>query len=145
MAAPLTITVDGVPVAKGRAKATTVNGYVRHYTPPKTRNYENWVRMCGVQAMARDGRSTTDDALHVEILVYVPIPKSWSKKRKGLALEWKIHPTPSPDLSNYVKAVEDGLNGIVWGDDSQIVNLSARKVYGDHPKMVVTVNRLRSA
>ena len=145
MAAPLTITVDGVPVAKGRARHTTINGFSRAYTPAKTRNYENWVRMCGVQEMSRTGRSTMEDALDLTVVAHVPIPSSWSGKRQRMAAAGEIKPTKRPDLDNFLKAAKDALNGIVWRDDSQIVNLSARKVYGEHPKLVITVEPIRSA
>ena len=145
MSAPLTITVDGVPVAKGRAKSSYVNGHVMHYTPAKTRNYENWVRMCGVQAMNLAGRSTMEDALDLTVIAHVPIPSSWSGKRQRMAAAGEIKPTKRPDLDNFLKAAKDALNGIVWRDDSQIVNLSARKVYGEHPKLVITVEPIRSA
>jgi len=145
MAGPLRIVVDGVPVAKGRPKFTTVNGFGRSYTPAKTRNYENWVRMCGVQAMNLAGRNTMDEALDLTMVAHVPIPASWSKKRQRMAALGEIRATKRPDLDNFLKAVKDALNGIVWRDDSQIVNLCARKVYGEHPKLVITVEPTRSA
>ena len=139
---PLTIVVDGVPVAKGRPRFSTVNGFVRPYTPAKTKNYENWVRMCGVQAMSMAGRSTTDEPLDLTLVAHVPIPSSWSKKRQRMAALGEIHATKRPDLDNFLKAVKDALNGIVWRDDSQIVNLTARKLYGETPKLVITVEQI---
>lgn len=38
-------------------------------------------------------------------------------------------PAVRPDLDNYVKAVTDGLNKIIWNDDAQIVLLIASKIY----------------
>ena len=145
MVAPLHIIVDGTPVAKGRPKFSTINGHARAITPAKTRNYENWVRMCGVQAMNLAGRSTMDEAIDLKLIAHVPIPSSWSKKRQIKAALGEIHPTKRPDLDNFLKAAKDALNGIVWRDDSQIVNISARKVYGETPKLVITVEPIRSA
>ncbi|MGI9492184.1 MAG: RusA family crossover junction endodeoxyribonuclease [Geminicoccaceae bacterium] len=142
MPAPLRIIVEGVPVAKGRPRFTTVNGFAASYTPKKTQNYENWVRMCGVQSMSMAGRSTMDDALDITIIAHVPIPSSWSGKRKRKAALGEISPTKRPDLDNFVKAAVDGLTGIVWRDDSQIVNLTARKLYGETPKLVITVEQI---
>ncbi|MGI9489773.1 MAG: RusA family crossover junction endodeoxyribonuclease [Geminicoccaceae bacterium] len=139
MAAPLRIVVEGVPVAKGRPKFTTVNGYGRSYTPKKTHNYENWVRMCGVMAMSQAGLSTMDCGLNVDLEAVVPIPSSWSGKRQRAAAAGEIHATKRPDLDNIIKAAKDALNGIVWRDDSLIVNLTARKLYGETPKLVITV------
>lgn len=34
-----------------------------------------------------------------------------------------------PDNDNYVKGLFDALNGIIWKDDSQVVDLHSRKLY----------------
>lgn len=34
---------------------------------------------------------------------------------------------PRPDVDNYVKALLDSMNGIVWRDDTQVVSLMASK------------------
>jgi Holliday junction resolvase RusA-like endonuclease len=34
---------------------------------------------------------------------------------------------PRPDVDNYVKALLDSMNGIVWKDDTQVVSLAAAK------------------
>jgi Holliday junction resolvase RusA-like endonuclease len=36
-----------------------------------------------------------------------------------------------PDLSKLVRAVEDSMTGIVWGDDKQVVETRSRKRYAD--------------
>lgn len=40
-----------------------------------------------------------------------------------------LWPAVKPDVDNYVKTVLDALNGVAFRDDSQIVELSVRKVY----------------
>ena len=49
-----------------------------------------------------------------------------------------IRPVTRPDLDNYIKVL-DGLNGIVWRDDSQIVRLNSVKAYSERPRLVVSV------
>ena len=52
--------------------------------------------------------------------------------------------TKKPDLDNLVKALGDGMNGVVFADDSQIAqNGICRKVYGDTPGVTVTIRALR--
>jgi Holliday junction resolvase RusA-like endonuclease len=36
---------------------------------------------------------------------------------------------PKPDVDNYAKSVMDGLNGIVWEDDSQVIELRVVKAW----------------
>ena len=58
-------------------------------------------------------------------------PKSWPKQKREKAIQRKKYPTARPDLDNLWKAVADALNGIAYNDDSQIVVITCRKVYGE--------------
>ena len=59
------------------------------------------------------------------------IPLSWSKKKIDALKDGKvIWHTVKPDTSNLIKWVEDGLTGIVWEDDKQVVLVHAMKYYG---------------
>ena len=134
--------VEGIPVAKGRPKFTTINGYARAYTPKKTLNYENWVRLKATLAMSEAGLSTLDCPIELQVDVLVPIPASWSKIKQKSAADGELFATKKPDLDNVIKAIKDSLNGIVWRDDSLIVNLSAAKNYDERPRIEITVAAL---
>lgn len=50
-----------------------------------------------------------------------------------------------PDIDNYIKAILDSLNEIVWQDDGQVAELYASKKYETKecgPRIVVTVTSL---
>ncbi|WP_163360796.1 RusA family crossover junction endodeoxyribonuclease, partial [Klebsiella aerogenes] len=49
--------------------------------------------------------------------------------RKTAALLGLLKPTSKPDIDNLLKAVADGMNGIVYADDAAIVSFSCSKVY----------------
>lgn len=55
-------------------------------------------------------------------------PASWSMKKQLEAIELRYH-TIKPDVSNLVKFYEDVMNGIVFHDDSQIIEVVAEKQY----------------
>ena len=59
------------------------------------------------------------------------------KLKQQAALDGAIRPSARPDLDNFVKATLDGLNGILFADDSSIVQIWAAKMYGDVPRLVV--------
>ena len=77
--------------------------------------------------------------LAISVIATLPIPKSWSGRKKRLAAAGLIRPAGKPDADNLLKAAGDGLNAIVWRDDSQIVDARVRKVYGASPSRIIRV------
>lgn len=139
----ITFTIPGEPVAKGRPRATTINGMARMYTPKKTANYESMVALAAQQAMA--GRPLMDGPLELSFVASFTIPKGWTKKRLAAHAECPEYVTKKPDLDNLEKALGDGMNGVVFADDSQIAQTGlCCKVYGAVPGVVVTVRSLTS-
>jgi Holliday junction resolvase RusA-like endonuclease len=126
-------TIDGEPQAKGRPRFTRTG---HTYTPKQTALYENWVKLCCQQAM--EGREPLQGALHLSLMFVMPIPQSYSKRDKAAISEGRKLPAKKPDIDNLMKCF-DGANGVLWRDDSQIVSITARKVYGDKPRTVVSV------
>ncbi len=119
--------IDGDPVAKGRPKFSKAGGFMRAYTPKKTLDYE-----AVVQEAARAAMGPTDlleTPVGVFLYIRLPIPQSHSKKRREACLSGLEKPTKKPDLDNLAKSILDGMNRIVWRDDSQIVSLHVTKVY----------------
>jgi len=144
MGAPITITIPGAPVAKGRPRiGTDMGGHACAFTPAKTRSYENLIKLAAGEAM--NGGAPIDGPLNVAITVYLPIPKSWSKKKTMAAELGHEHPTSRPDVDNFIKAALDGLNKIVFGDDSQVVQLSAEKKFSPRPRLVVSIHKIMEA
>ena len=124
-------TVPGEPVAKGRARAFIRCGKIGHYTPDKTANYESLVRLFASRAMGNKPLMT--EAIWLTVDAYFSIPRSWPARKQEDAEVMKVRKISRPDLSNVVKAVEDALNGIVWVDDSQVIQIRASKHYSRIP------------
>lgn len=129
-----TFKVYGTPVPKGRPRFTRQG---RTYTPKKTYDYETEVAK---EARAAMGSS---EALETPVAVFVhvtfPIPQSYSKKRSEACLSGFEKHIKRPDLDNCIKAITDGMNGVVYKDDSQITSLHATKVYGTDAMVEVYV------
>ena len=113
MNAAVTITIAGSPTAKGRPRMTR-RGFA--YTPAATRKYEAHGRLAAQLAM--DGRPPISVPVRAEIVIDLPVPASWSAKRRDGALRGDIRPTTRPDADNFVKAGLDAINAIVVTDDS---------------------------
>ena len=69
-------------------------------------------------------------------------PVSWSKKKINEAIQGKHQPAVKPDVSNLVKFYEDCMNGLIYIDDAQIVELSARKVYALEAGTTITIEEI---
>jgi Holliday junction resolvase RusA-like endonuclease len=136
----LTITIPGKPVAKARPRVfRDKNGFTRGITPEATVKYEEHVKLCAMEAI--NNHMTARDLfampLKAVIDVYFPCPTSQYRKTKPRPQEWR---TKKPDADNLAKAILDALNGIVYHDDSQVVDLRVRKyqaAQGDAPRVEV--------
>lgn len=130
-------TIPGEPVGKARARITIAGGRAHAYTPAKTAAYEQLVAVYAAAAMKNAPLLEHPVRLHLGI--YCKVPGSWSKKRKADALAGIERPGKKPDLSNILKSVEDAMNGIVYADDAQIVDLVVSKHYALEPYVSVGV------
>lgn len=133
----LSITIPGVPVAKGRPRFTTRGGFARSYSPAKTQHYEDLIRCEAANAM--NGSAPIAEPVCVSVTAYVQPPKSMSKKKRAMAVNDELKPATRPDVDNYAKAALDGCNAIIFRDDSLVTDLIVRKRYSERPRLVITV------
>ena len=133
-------TVPGNPVGKGRHKTARRGKFLTHYTPEKTANYESLVAHSAHVAMA--GKPIISGAVMVDLDIRLQIPASWSNKKKHQAEIGLIRASKKPDIDNCEKAIFDGMNGVVWIDDVQVVEVHKRKRYSDTPGVLVQVKEL---
>ena len=127
------ITIPGIPVAKGRPRVTKRGAF----TPQKTVNYESLVQYT---YMAQAEGQKLEGPLRMDIMFFFPIPKSYSKKRREAIRRMLEQHTKKPDIDNCIKSITDALNKFAYDDDSQVVEISARKYYTEEePNAVVTI------
>lgn len=128
------IVLPGTPRGKGRPRFSKLSG--RAFTDAKTTSYESALRYAGLQAMA--GSAPLEGPLDLTLIATVPVPGSWSKAKRRAAFANEIRPTSKPDGDNLAKMV-DGLNQVVWKDDSQICDWRIRKFYSRIPALTIQV------
>jgi Holliday junction resolvase RusA-like endonuclease len=115
-------TVPGPPVPLARPRTVRRHGIVMTYTPSNSRRYESSIK---AHCLAAKGRR--DWALDGEYALRCTIVFGDRRRR---------------DLDNVIKSVADSLIGVVYADDSQIVELVAtREIDRDRPRVEVEVER----
>lgn len=140
MSISIMFTIYGHPIAKGRPRFSTRGKFPVAYTPEKTKNYESEVAMMAKAAMGAS--EPLEGALEAFIYVTFAVPASYSKKRTEACLSGQEKHTKKPDLDNVVKSVIDGMDKIVFENDSQFTSIHATKVYGEVPKVEVLVKQV---
>ncbi|MFB5068306.1 MAG: RusA family crossover junction endodeoxyribonuclease [Aerococcus sanguinicola] len=116
------LVIPGECVPKGRPRFTKAG---HAYTPKKTRAYEAKLKLYFRRAV----KEPMEGPLSVTLVIGRPFLKSFTKKKTAEALNLDLWPISRPDLDNYVKAVLDAGNGILFADDSQVCRLHVVKVY----------------
>ena len=143
----LAIELAGPPRGKGRHRARIQKAkgsgrlYVQEYPDGETVKYETQLRYVGQQRM--DGRPPTILPLRVQVEVTLQIAASGPEWERAAKLAGAIVPISkgTGDVDNYLKIL-DALNGIVWADDSQIVEARVFKRYGNNPRLAILVEAL---
>lgn len=132
---------DIAPVEQARPRATRMGKGIRLYDPKKVNVFKKQLGLLAKQQMLDRGLDPFDGPLEVCMEFYRPVQASISKTERARRLSGVHRPTVKPDLSNYIKALEDGLNGILWVDDNLIVSLQAEKLYSELPHLVVEIRK----
>ena len=137
----VTFEVPGDPHGKGRPKFARRGNFVQTYTDKKTTSYEDLVRFHANIAMV--DFAPLESAVAVYIYIKLAVPKSYSKKRTEACLSGLVRPTKKPDWDNVAKSICDAMNGIVYMDDTQIVDAHVTKVYAANAGVDVGVKEIK--
>lgn len=127
---------------KVQAKQRPRLGMGRVYTPQQTVHYENYIKVCYSDYANQLGWKLIEGPIRAEIEVFMPIPKSDSKKKREQKLSGQIRPTMKPDADNITKSLLDALNGLAYADDKQVVECEVKKYYGEEPCVYVKLIEL---
>lgn len=134
--------LDIVPQPWRRARVARVGRGVRHFQDSATRGYEQAVGLAAKVAMG--GREPFSGAVAGWLTFSMPIPASWSHRKAQDARLGMTLPSVAPDLDNLCKAILDGLNGVVFEDDKQVVKLCLTKQYADIGRVAVSFEEIKN-
>ncbi|MBE3085173.1 MAG: RusA family crossover junction endodeoxyribonuclease [Bacteroidetes bacterium] len=124
--------IEGVPIPQHRPRACRRGNFINVYDSQK-KDKENmrWK----IKFEYRDKPLAMP--LKIELLFAMPIPKSTSKIRRNAMLTNDMPPAKRPDADNLCKWFLDCLTGILYEDDSQIIELNIKKIYSEYPRTVI--------
>lgn len=108
----------------------------------------NWKRNVAQQLRMNKPKMIDKGAIFIATTFYIYPPQSISKiktkrPRTNKELE-KIFVDKRPDTDNYIKALLDAANGILFKDDGQIAVMSAQKLYLLDPRIEIEIDKLES-
>jgi Holliday junction resolvase RusA-like endonuclease len=157
----VTISPDGIVPTTQEAITFTVYGEAkpagskRAFVNPKTgkpivtdvsgkagRTWRSDVKAAAVEAM--DGRPPFDGPLSLSLVIYRERPRSHYGTGRNAGIVKSSapdYPTTRPDLTKLLRGIEDALSGIVYRDDSLIVDQHVVKRFGQ-PAVVVGIELL---
>lgn len=130
----ISFTVFGIPVSQGSKRAFVLPNSRRIVvTEGSSKTLKPWrsdVRYQAQQVM--NGHERFLGPVSLRLSFAMPKPKSYPKRRQ-------LFMTKRPDCDKLSRAILDALTGVVFHDDSQIVECVIRKEYGDRPGVHVQV------
>ncbi len=112
----VSFTVIGNPVPKARARTVRKGGRTWSFTPKKVAVWEKVVKA----EAAKHFDEPFNGPVALALAFYMKRPKSRKKDNYVMT---------TPDLDNLEKAFLDGLNGVAYDDDKQVVVKNAVKKY----------------
>lgn len=133
-------TIRGIPKTKARPRIVRKGDKIITYSP--SAKYEkDFLSLC-FQYMPDE---PIKEPIKIICNFYMPIPTSFSKKKKLQAKNKEIRPVVRPDIDNLLKLVLDALNNRFFLDDKQVVSLSVEKFYSEIPRTEVEIIKIKEA
>lgn len=125
-------TVYGIPQPKGSTRAFFRPGMARPVVTSDNPRTKPWALLVSTVAQEHAGANPPiEGPVSVVLEFWLPRPKSLPKR--------VVAHTKKPDLDKLVRAVLDGLTGIVFYDDAQVVSVRASKGYTSWVGVTVTI------
>lgn len=119
----LEIEVLGDPAPQGSKRV--YNGRVVEAAGQKLKIWRKAIAAACIEARG-DNNVFFTGPVQVRVTFYLPRPKT-------VTMEKRLHPIVPPDLDKLLRGLLDGIgqSEMVWGDDSQVIDIIAAKRYSD--------------
>ena len=130
----ISLDLYGNPIPQARARHVSAGKFTRTYDPLSKEK-----ELCRWQLKSQYRNEAITAPVAVFVTFFMPIPKSASGIKKRQMLHGKIRHIKKPDVDNLQKFVLDCMNKLVIEDDSQVVEITARKIYSDKPGTSIRV------
>lgn len=117
--------VLGQPQPQGSTRAFMNKKTGRAMITSSNPNLKSWRYSVAEQAReAMKGAEPYEDSVRLRLTFWVLRPASISAKKRP-------DPTVKPDLDKLVRGALDGMTGIIYRDDAQVIGVEAEKRYTD--------------
>ncbi len=131
------VMMAGVPQGSHSAFIVkTKSGMNRAVITDKKKQSLNEERVAIAEEYAKaNGKRYATEGISLDITFGFIKPKSIPKK---VTLK-----TKKPDIDKLLRAVLDGLTGVAYNDDSQVIEVKAKKIYDMQDYIIIDVNEYR--
>ena len=128
----IALELHGNPVAQQRPRFARKGKFISCYDgQAKLKEGYRW------QIRSQFREEPIKTPLAIDLIFFMPIPKSTSGIKKRQMGNGIIAHTKKPDIDNLMKFVLDCLNNLAFEDDSQVVEIRAKKIYSSKPGTTV--------
>jgi Holliday junction resolvase RusA-like endonuclease len=132
------LTIPGEPIGKARPRWSP-HGV---YTAQKTMSYETLIKE--LFTINYPGFKPIEGPVAIILEIFQAIPKSAAAKKKAEMIKGKIRPVKKPDADNVLKIFGDGLQGIAYRNDTQIIEAHVYKFYSETPRAELILKELET-
>jgi Holliday junction resolvase RusA-like endonuclease len=137
--------VAGEPVPQGSTKSFYIEKLNRVVTTHGNRNTDRWRHRIANEAQRCNEDRPLSFYCEDRNLGYVVRMQFHFTKPKSMPKKRNLN-TKRPDLDKLVRAVLDGITGVLIPDDAQVISISALKCYCDgthQPGLSISVRRMK--
>jgi Holliday junction resolvase RusA-like endonuclease len=137
----------GVPMAKQSFKFANKtdkfgNAYMAKYTPSAIVNDDKTIASQVISQIPISHKPWTG-AIMVRVQYVFPVTSNFSKKKLDeLRAGKRFFKTTKPDLDNLDKKLKDAMEGRVYLNDAQICSSLSEKIYGEVPRVEISLKHL---